>query len=360
MYCCRSEEWWEERRISLQIEKELKKDKKKREIKILLLGAGESGKSTFVRQMRIIHGSGYSEKDKRSFVQEIHKNVFVAMECLVIAMEKLKIPYSNSVNVEKASQFVNYNYSTDAVLNKQIAAIIKDFWNDEGVKECYNRRSEFHLNDSAKYYLDEIERIASPGYLPTEQDILRARIPTTGITEYTFTMEKVVFRIVDVGGQRSERRKWIHCFENVTSIIFLVAINEYDQMLYETNCDNRLKESLALFKTIITLKWFERSAVVIFLNKKDLLEEKISISDLCDYFPLFKGPKGDAFAAREFIYEMFLNIHDDVFNKCVDDCDQKTLYSHFTCATDTENMSIVFAVVRDVILQWNLREYNIL
>lgn len=42
------------------------------------------------------------------------------------------------------------------------------------------------------------------------------------------------FRMVDVGGQRSERRKWIHCFENVTSIIFLVALSEYDQILFES------------------------------------------------------------------------------------------------------------------------------
>lgn len=40
--------------------------------------------------------------------------------------------------------------------------------------------------------------------------------------------------MVDVGGQRSERRKWIHCFENVTSIIFLVALSEYDQILFES------------------------------------------------------------------------------------------------------------------------------
>lgn len=42
------------------------------------------------------------------------------------------------------------------------------------------------------------------------------------------------YRMVDVGGQRSERRKWIHCFENVTSIIFLVALSEYDQILFES------------------------------------------------------------------------------------------------------------------------------
>ena len=69
--------------------------------------------------------------------------------------------------------------------------------------------------------------------MPSEQDVLRIRVPSTGIIEYTFDLDQIVFRMVDVGGQRSERRKWIHCFENVTSIMFLVALSEYDQTLLE-------------------------------------------------------------------------------------------------------------------------------
>ena len=133
------------------------------------------------------------------------------------------------------------------------------------------------------------------------------------------------YRMVDVGGQRSERRKWIHCFENVTSIIFLVALSEYDQILFESDNEvihyevalvkplyifplnmatmfqclyniklfsffkNRMEESKALFKTIITYPWFQHSSVILFLNKKDLLEEKIMYSHLMDYFPEYDG-----------------------------------------------------------------------
>jgi len=117
--------------------------------------------------------------------------------------------------------------------------------------------------------------------------------------------------MVDVGGQRSERRKWIHCFENVTSIIFLVALSEYDQILFESDNEvwlligywfigflidniiyyfqNRMEESKALFRTIITYPWFQNSSVILFLNKKDLLEEKIMYSHLVDYFPEYDG-----------------------------------------------------------------------
>ena len=125
-------------------------------------------------------------------------------------------------------------------------------------------------------------RIAEPNYLPTKQDILRARAATTGIIEHTFNLREIRFKMIDVGGQRNERRKWIHCFENVTSIVFLVALSEYDQFLYEDQNDNRMEESKALFKTIITWKWFQNASVILFLNKKDLLEETIMSSNLAD------------------------------------------------------------------------------
>lgn len=43
-------------------------------------------------------------------------------------------------------------------------------------------------------YLSDLERIASPGYVPTQQDVLRVRVPTTGIIEYPFDLENIVFR----------------------------------------------------------------------------------------------------------------------------------------------------------------------
>ena len=94
--------------------------------------------------------------------------------------------------------------------------------------------------------------------------------------------------MVDVGGQRSERRKWIHCFEGVTSIMFLVALSEYDQFLVESNSVNRMEESRALFSSIMRYPWFKSSSVILFLNKNDVIEEKIKKSHLQDFFPEFK------------------------------------------------------------------------
>ncbi|TPP66138.1 GTP binding protein alpha subunit Gq [Fasciola gigantica] len=352
MFCCRSEEYKEQNRINKEIEKQLKRDKKdaRRELKLLLLGTGESGKSTFIKQMRIIHGAGYSDEERRTFIKIVYQNIYMAMFTMIRALESLKISYENPANQAYAEAIREIDYESVTSMDPQHVIAIRSLWDDPGIKECYDRRREYQLTDSAKYYLDNLDRISQPDYVPTLQDILRVRVPTTGIVEYPFDLDSIIFRMVDVGGQRSERRKWIHCFESVTSIMFLVALSEYDQVLVESDNENRMEESKALFRTIISYPWFQESSVILFLNKKDLLEEKILYSHLVDYFPEYDGPQRDAEAARDFILKMFVELNPDP---------EKIIYSHFTCATDTENIRFVFAAVKDTILQLNLKEYNL-
>ncbi|KAM9251152.1 guanine nucleotide-binding protein subunit alpha-14 isoform 2-T2 [Cariama cristata] len=350
--CCLSAEEKESQRISAEIERQLRRDKRdaRRELKLLLLGTGESGKSTFIKQMRIIHGSGYTEEDRKGFTKLVYQNIFTAIQVMVRAMDTLKIQYTSKENEESAQMIKEVEVDKVVVLEKEQVEAIKKLWEDPGIQECYDRRREYQLSDSAKYYLTDLDRIAMPSFVPTQQDILRVRVPTTGIIEYPFDLENIIFRMVDVGGQRSERRKWIHCFESVTSIIFLVALSEYDQVLAECDNENRMEESKALFKTIITYPWFLNSSVILFLNKKDLLEEKIMYSHLISYFPEYTGPKQDVKAARDFILKLYQDQNPDK---------EKVIYSHFTCATDTENIRFVFAAVKDTILQLNLREFNL-
>ena len=172
----------------------------------------------------------------------------------------------------------------------------------------------------------------------------------TGIIEYRFEIDGICFKMCDVGGQRSERRKWIHCFENVTSIFFFVPIIEYDLILWESDSENRMEESKALFNTIISYPWFKHSSIFLFLTKTDLLREKIQNSQLVDYFPEYDGAPKDDIAARNFISKMFLDLNESK---------ERNVYSHFVCCVNTENVQLVFAAVKDTVLAQNLKEYNL-
>ena len=120
---------------------------------------------------------------------------------------------------------------------------------------------------------------------------MRTRVKTTGIIETQFSYKGLHFKMFDVGGQRSERKKWIHCFEGVTAIIFCVALSGYDLVLAEDEEMNRMMESMKLFDSICNNKWFVETSIILFLNKKDLFEQKIKYSPLSVCFPEFKGKK---------------------------------------------------------------------
>jgi hypothetical protein len=110
-------------------------------------------------------------------------------------------------------------------MNPDLAKALSQVWAFEGAKEAVEVSHEFQLNDSASYYFDNIPRLAQPGYLPSDQDILRSRVKSVGIAETMLEINGMRLRLVDVGGQRSERRKWQGCFEDVNVLLFLISVS---------------------------------------------------------------------------------------------------------------------------------------
>lgn len=117
---------------------------------------------------------------------------------------------------------------------------IKIVWNDPVIQTVWRRRSEYQIIDSVKYYFERIDIIKAPDYVPDKDDIIHTRVRTSGIVSDRFIIDNTIFELYDVGGQRNERKKWIHCFEGVTAVIFVAAISEYDQTLFEDTKVNRM------------------------------------------------------------------------------------------------------------------------
>lgn len=319
-----------------------------KEVKLLLLGAGESGKSTIVKQMKIIHETGYSREECEQYRPVVYSNTIQSLMAIIRAMGQLKIDFKDSSRADDARHFFTLASAADeGELTPELANIMKRLWNESGVQHCFSRSREYQLNDSAAYYLNALDRIARPGYIPTQQDVLRTRVKTTGIVETNFAFKGLNFKLFDVGGQRSERKKWIHCFEGVTAIIFVVALSGYDLVLAEDEEMNRMIESMKLFDSICNNKWFVETSIILFLNKKDLFEEKITKSPLTICFPEYQGNN---------TYEESANYIRMKFENLNKRKDQKEIYTHFTCATDTNNIQFVFDAVTDVIIKNNLKD----
>jgi len=322
------------------------RDEKKRlesEVKLLLLGAGESGKSTVAKQMKIIHLKGFTKEECLTYKSIINNNVIGSMKVLIHAANERQIKITNKALADK---FVNDPSYFTGNVTLAIANDVKTLWKDEGILKAYERQNEFQLNDSAKYYFESIDRLAVEDYIPTEQDVLRSRAKTTGIIETEFIVEKTHFKMVDVGGQRSERKKWMHCFQDVTAVIFCVALSEYDLTLYEDDETNRMHESLKLFREICNSRWFIDTSMILFLNKRDLFSEKIKRVDLKVAFPEYTGGLHYD-SAVAYIKDKFMQQNDNP---------KKHIYVHLTCATDTNNIEVVFSAIKDILLRKVLDE----
>lgn len=269
--------------------------------KILVLGAGESGKSTIIKQLKAIHSKNQSfqnENDQTKLViTSLHQNVADCIKALALACgnfgHKLSEQDYSTIEMMENKQHENWRISPDEAVD------VIALWNSKGFQKTYKKRNTFWILDAWPYYIQHLERIASEDFVPNEDDNLMARIRTTGIVT-TELVQKVVpkmedepdtisFVVVDVGGQRNERKKWISCFDDVKSVMFVVNLAGYNQVLFEDSSMNRMHEAKSLFKATVNNQMFRDTPVFLFLNKKDLFEEMIQETDLNCCFPDYEG-----------------------------------------------------------------------
>jgi len=309
--------------------------------KILLLGAGESGKSTVVKQVKLIWkvGGGMNDRERSDFRTALRRNTIESIQVLIDASNTLNIALGSDEAKTLAKEISGIQ--TDADLDNDLAKKIHDLWLDKGIQATYDRRSEYWSLDATPYYLSEVYRFASE-FDVSEEDVLMARVRTTGIVITQVPDPPYIYHVVDVGGQRSERRKWIHCFDNVNAIIFLEGLSGYNQVLFEDNTVNRMHESLQLFEDIAKNPLFRDTPIFIFLNKKDLFEEMIPKYPLTNCFPDYDGPPGEVRPAVEFIEKKYQDIMERV-------CPGKKVYINVIAARVRMDMKIAFGEVKETL-----------
>ncbi|MBW0544202.1 hypothetical protein O181_083917 [Austropuccinia psidii MF-1] len=335
---------------SKSIDRLLKEDEKRmtKEVKILLLGAGESGKTTVLKQMQIVHNrNGFTASQKEHYRQQVFMNVCEGIKLCLEVMSREEIQLSDEKLVHFVPMFTHYiELEPGQPFPSNYLDPLKSFWQDDGVRKAMSSGNEWAMPENLNYFFPDLDRLFEPSYLPTDQDILHCRVKTTGITETIFNVSELTYRMFDVGGQRSERKKWIHCFEGVTAILFLVAISGYDASLLEDGDANQMQEALMLFDTITNSQWFTQTSMILFLNKTDLFKRKLYYSPISKYFPDYQGDDTDYDAARSFFKDRFVRLNRST---------KKEIYTHYTCATDTSLMRVVMASVTDIIITRNLQ-----
>ncbi|KAG4098294.1 guanine nucleotide binding protein, alpha subunit [Neocallimastix lanati (nom. inval.)] len=283
-------------------------------LKILLLGSGESGKSTILKQLKLIHKIELQNDEKEEYKIGLRRN---AVQCMNILTDQI-----NNHNLEfempESKELSSFLKTTEEVslndeenhFTKEVASAIDFLWTKEpSVKRMWEKRNDFWIMDAAYYYFDNVMRFVDEDFELTEEDYVMSRIMTTGIISTEINVPPLKFTVIDVGGQRNERRKWLHCFDNVSALLFIVNLNGYNSVLYEDNSVNRMQECFNLFKQTANNEIFKDTPIFLLFNKKDLFEEKIRIEsiNICEEFSDYTG-SGDLMDSLNFIEKKFKSV----------------------------------------------------
>lgn len=238
---------------------------------------------------------------------------------------------------------------------------IMALWNDRLVREVLRRR-KIRLEESSGFFLNDLDRVTALNYTPNDDDVLRARLKTVGVSEYRCEMEAVAgresgteWRIVDVGGSRSQRATWVPFFDDVDAIIFLAPISSFDQVLAEDRSVNRLEDSVLLWKAVCSNKLLANVDLVLFLNKCDILDAKLTSGiRLSKYVRSYGDRPNEMETASKYFRSKFSAIHREYSPL------PRKFYGFCTTVTDTTTTAGILASVRDMVVRRHLKQSRLL
>ncbi|KAL0394243.1 UNVERIFIED_CONTAM: Guanine nucleotide-binding protein alpha-1 subunit [Sesamum latifolium] len=338
--------------------------------------------------IKLLFQSGFDEAELKGYIPVIHANVYQTIKILHDGSKELSLsladPSKFMISDENKEQRLilllvlctaNWGELSEIGgrldyprLTKELAQEIETLWRDKAIQETYSRGNELQVPDCAHYFMENLQRLSDADYVPTKEDVLYARVRTTGVVEIQFSpvgenkKSGEVYRLFDVGGQKNERRKWIHLFEGVTAVIFCAAISEYDQTLFEDDNKNRMMETKELFEWVLKQPCFEKTSFMLFLNKFDLFEKKVLKVPLnvCawfkDYQPVSTG-KQEIEHAYEFVKKKFEELY---FQSTSPDRVDRVFKIYRTTALDQKLVKKTFKLVDETLRRRNLFEAGLL
>jgi len=341
---------------ALAIEQGIKDSQRaaRKAMKILLLGTGDAGKSTFARQMAHM-AKAVSPTQIQTYTGILRENCLGGAQLLIQAARSWKIQLPPEL--EGSLTLILDSEQLDPKAAEEIEKLAA---HPMVQKLMAKRGDEIQFQggvEGVKWYFSNASRFAKPDFIPSFEETLKARNKTSGVIETIFEVEGTQFTLVDVGGQRSERKKWLHCFSAVTAIIFLAAINEYDMLLEEDGNTNRLVESLKLWKALSSSDFFLKTPFILFLNKSDLFKIKMETVPLAmifqDWETFVKQPSIAKLETFEQGWRFIAKQYENHFGG-------SSFYAHVTCALDTDSCRKVWESVRSEMVRKAVNETSLI
>uniref|UniRef100_A0A0N4ZRZ6 G-protein alpha subunit n=1 Tax=Parastrongyloides trichosuri TaxID=131310 RepID=A0A0N4ZRZ6_PARTI len=258
-------------------------------LRILLLGAPESGKSTLMEQIRLLYKQDFKETELVHRKAFIFHNIVDSMRQILTYMKSQKFCFENTDNEVKANFVLEEFENNYGPFNSKEFEAIFTLWRDKNVQEVYKRRGQFNLNDSAGYFFEEMERINQPNFMPTPEDLIRAYVPTLGVDNLIFTVKNKSFQLIEYGGTKLDTKLMEDLYDGISCVFFVVAISEYDQFSPNDTENSKLQNALKILDKCCNYCRDLNVPLYVFLNETDIFVEKLEVSPLSQYFDDYTG-----------------------------------------------------------------------
>lgn len=318
---------------------------------VLILGAGDSGKSTIFKHLQHLYSKSFRKpEDRLNFKSFIIDNVITAIQILVTASHHYKIPIQDPNNRATAAIVSNLPENIFTKTDKEgwnclphglTPTGISALWQDVGIQEVFKERNLFHLDDNAPYFLSKLGELTRKGYVPSLEDILRSRKKTVGVADEIFDIQGRTLKVVDVGGQRNERRKWISFFSGMDAVVYVSSLSEYDQLTYENDKTPRLDDSTNVFKSFFEVGEMSHVPVHLVLNKLDVMCDKINRQkEMSRYFKEFNGDDQNVEDYKQFITSKFMQY----------DTNNRVKGVYYTSAVDEQSIKLLVQRILENVL----------
>ena len=276
------------------------------DIKVLLLGTGESGKTTFLRQIKRLYCGGFSDKERKEYKILIKKNIIYDFKTIISTLKRST--YKIESNYDEFIEIIENLDPSDEIFEEEIYEILIKLWDNPIFQVQYEESKNLGISENLVYYINKLKIILQNNYIPNDQYILNIRIRTTGISNLKFKVNDIKTELFDVGGQVSERKRWELTFSNVNILLFVCSLSDYDQLMFEDLNKNRSLDSIEVFERILQVQHFQNIPIFLLLNKFDIFEKKIKNDPqkFLNYYSDFNGNINDINEIIEFIKNKYL------------------------------------------------------
>lgn len=341
-------------------------------IKLLFIGADDSGKKTVFDKMD--HGHRFTKSERADIVHKIHSTILRTIKILIYRAQE------NGLDLKGDCRLVLETDESEAI-TVPLGTSINTLWADPLIQEAWNQRSELHIDDSVEYWFLNIEKVKRPDYSPDKDDLITATAHfTSGVKVGRRVIENTTFEIYDVVRQRGMRRKWLHCFENVvTAIVYVVDISAYDQVRSKTfaknvvvsrlllyclwvlkflcfNClnVNIQMESLEVFEDLCSDELFQECPVILLLNNREAFEQKVKRKHIRDCgFLDFEGKEWDGEEGLRYFTDKFTS------KNAFHGSSSRKVYSHVTGPADQHITKALYNICKEVVLRQDIQHRSL-